>query len=77
MQNKPAAQACSPTPDEIRAARAAAGLTQVAAAELVHSTERAWQTWEGGERKMSAAVFELFGIKTAKHRRAERKKSTA
>ena len=35
--------AANPTPDEIKAARGALGLSQRAAAELIHGTERAWQ----------------------------------
>jgi hypothetical protein len=35
-----------PSPAEIRAAREAAGLTQTAAAELVHAELRTWQHWE-------------------------------
>lgn len=55
-----------PTPDEIRAARAAAGLTQPQAAALVHGTVRAWQEWEGDRRKMHPGLWELFRIKTAR-----------
>lgn len=53
----------SPKPEAIKAARAAAGLTQLAAAELVYSTARAWQSWEYGEKRMHPAVFELFDLK--------------
>ncbi|MEA3036816.1 MAG: hypothetical protein QOH04_2593 [Sphingomonadales bacterium] len=53
----------NPSPTEIRAARAAAGLTQTAAAELVHATLRNWQQWEGAERKMHPGLWELFRIK--------------
>jgi DNA-binding transcriptional regulator YiaG len=52
-----------PTPAEVRAAREAAGLTQTAAATLVHVDLRSWQRWESGERTMSPAHWELFGIK--------------
>lgn len=54
----------SPTPDDVRAARAAAGLTQTAAAALVRSSMRAWQSWEGGQREMHPGLWELFQIKT-------------
>ena len=57
------AEFADPTPDEIRAAREAAGLTQTAAAELVHSTMRAWQWWESGDRAMHPAMWELFRLK--------------
>jgi transcriptional regulator with XRE-family HTH domain len=53
-------------PAEIRAAREAAGLTQTAAGELLHTTCRAWQQWEAGDRRMHPAMWELFCIKTAK-----------
>ena len=60
----------NPSPAEIRAAREAAGLTQTEAAELVHSTLRAWQNWEVEEnsaeqRRMHTATWELFRVKVA------------
>lgn len=54
----------NPTPEQVRAARAAAGLTQTAAAAVVHSTLSGWQRWEQGERKMHPGLWELFQIKT-------------
>jgi DNA-binding transcriptional regulator YiaG len=62
----------SPTPTKIKSSREAAGLTQAQAAALVHSTQRSWQKWESGERRMLAAVWELFEIKTTRSRRAPR-----
>ena len=56
-----------PTTSEIRAAREAAGLTQAAAAALVHAGPRTWSHWETGDRRMPAATWELFMIKT-RHR---------
>ena len=53
----------SPTPDAIRAARAAAGLTQTQAAALIYCTLRGWQDWEAGKRAMHPAFFELFLLK--------------
>ncbi len=55
-----------PTPDEIKAARAAIdGLTQQAAAELVHRANSSrWREWEGGKYGIDLAVWELFLIKT-------------
>ena len=50
----------NPTPEAIREARAAAGLTQHQAAELIHGTERAWQEWEAGNRRMHPGLWELF-----------------
>lgn len=53
-----------PSPTEIREARVKAGLTQSQSAALVGVQPRAWRYWEGGGRKMTAAVWELFLIKT-------------
>ena len=50
----------SPTPEQIRAARLAAHLTQTAAGELLHTTCRTWQQWEAGDRAMHPAFWELF-----------------
>jgi DNA-binding transcriptional regulator YiaG len=55
--------AANPKPEEIKAARVHAGLTQTEAASLVHSTCRVWQQWEAGDRRMHPAFFELFQIK--------------
>lgn len=49
-----------PDPADIRAAREAAGLSQTAAADLVHSKLRTWQQWEAGDRKMHPGLWELF-----------------
>lgn len=61
--------ASSPTPAEVRAERAAAGLTQVEAAALVHATLKTWQGWEAGTapsaRAMHPGLWELFRIKLA------------
>ena len=59
----------NPTPDEIRAAREAAVLTQTDAGLLVHTPLRTWQQWEAAEgteahRRMHPAIFELFLLKT-------------
>ena len=53
----------APSPDAIRAARAAAGHTQTEAAELVHSTLRRWQEWEAGDHRMHPGLWELYRIK--------------
>lgn len=55
----------NPKPADVRAAREAAGLTQTAAAEVIHTQVRVWQQWESGERRMHPAFFELFQLKTA------------
>lgn len=57
----------NPTPQHIRAARIAAGLTQKEAANLVQHSQRAWENWESASnsgRSMHPAIFELFLIKT-------------
>lgn len=54
----------SPHPLEIKIARLSAKLTQTQAAALLCRTLRNWQQWEGGERNMSEALWELFQIKT-------------
>lgn len=59
----PDARPASPAPTDIRAARAAAGLTQTQAAVLIHSTLRAWQEWEAGNRQMHPGLWELFLLK--------------
>jgi DNA-binding transcriptional regulator YiaG len=54
----------SVSPNEIIAARKAAGLTQTAAAKSIYCALVTWQQWEAGTRKMHPAFFELFLIKT-------------
>jgi len=44
---------------EIREARIKSGLTQKAAAELVHATLRTWQDWEYGKNPINKAAWEL------------------
>lgn len=53
----------NPSPEEVRAARKSAALSQTSAAALIHCTLRAWQQWEYGERKMHPAFWELFNHK--------------
>lgn len=52
----------SPTKEEVRAAREAAGLSQAAAAERVHARLRTWQDWEYGHNRMPVAAMHLFCI---------------
>jgi DNA (cytosine-5)-methyltransferase 1 len=59
----------NPSPDEIRAAREKAGLTQEAAGALVHASRRTWMNWEFSvdapeNRAMHPGLFELFLLKT-------------
>jgi DNA-binding transcriptional regulator YiaG len=70
MQRERTGRPTPPTPEEIRAARAAAGLTQTAAAALIGKPLRTWQGWETAEgiaahRKMDAALWELWKLKLA------------
>lgn len=65
--------AANPTPDEIRAAREALGLTQTEAARVVYASLKAWQNWEAPKgspehRPMHPAFWELFQIKTESRR---------
>jgi DNA-binding transcriptional regulator YiaG len=56
----------NPTPQEVKATREAAGLTQTEAAARIHCTLRGWQGWEQTEgdnhRRMHPAFFHLFCI---------------
>lgn len=54
----------NPRPEQIAAARERAELTQSQAAAVVRGTLRAWQDWEGGQRRMHPGLWELFRIKT-------------
>ena len=54
----------APTPQQIKAAREAAGLTQTAAAKTASSALRTWQQWEAGDRQMHPGLWELFLLKT-------------
>jgi DNA-binding transcriptional regulator YiaG len=47
-------------PALILTARIAARLTQAEAAAVIGYSERAWQEWEGGRRKMRAHLLDLF-----------------
>ncbi len=50
--------------EEVKSARAAAGLTQAAAAALVYTSISNWQNWEQGRYLMIPAIYELFLLKT-------------
>lgn len=58
-----------PTKEEIKKARADAGLTQTEAGKLVHVTKRGWQDWEYEVHPMNEAAWELFLLKTKKNRK--------
>ena len=51
------------TPDEIRALREAAGLSQAQAAALVCRPQPRWAEWESGVRNIQQDAWELFLIK--------------
>jgi len=59
----PRGPAANPLPEQVRAAREGAGLTQTAAAALIFSTLRTWQDWEAGKARMHPGLWELFRIK--------------
>lgn len=61
----PKGPSSNPAPEQVKAAREAAGLSQTAAGALVHTTCRTWQQWEAGDRRMHPAFWELFRIKSA------------
>lgn len=54
----------NPTPDQIRAVRLAAGLSQPEAGELILASKRSWENWEQGRVKMHPGLFDYFLIKT-------------
>lgn len=64
-----------PSPDEVRAAREAAGLTADAAGALVSSAKqprRTWEKWEkpvgtDNHREIPLAAWELFLLVTDQH----------
>lgn len=62
----PTPPGANPRPDEIAEARARLSMTHAQAAELIYASERAWQEWEGGRRRMHPALWELWKIKVAR-----------
>jgi len=68
-------RAANPCPDQVRALRervqAALGLditrAQDQCAEALHTSRRAWQQWERGDRRMHPAFWELVRIKVGRH----------
>lgn len=55
------------TPEEIVAARKAAGHTQAKAAEVALVSLNTWTQYESGRRLPSAAVKEIYLLKTGQH----------
>ena len=62
----------NPAPEEIKAARTAAGHTQTEAADLIGYTVRAWQMWEAGQRLMRRSTFDLYLSRAGKSRRKQK-----
>jgi len=57
-----------PSPDQIRASREAAGLTQEAASRLAGlSCQPRWAEYEAGRKVPSAALWELWLLRVDQH----------
>jgi transcriptional regulator with XRE-family HTH domain len=54
----------TPTREQIRENRIAAGLTQAQAAAKVFTTPNVWSQWERGLRRMHPAFWALFILTT-------------
>lgn len=52
-----------PTPEEIKRARLHIGDTMEEAAARIHREKGSWSRYEGGEREMDQAAWELYLIK--------------
>lgn len=71
-----------PTAEQVKEARMLLGLTHEEAGKIVHAPWRSWQNWETpkvedkktNHRKMPAASWELFLIKTGLKRFSNLKK---
>ena len=64
----------NPTPDEIVQARTDAGLSTEQAASKIWSTQRAWQFYESGDRRMHPAIWWCF-LQRTKHLRQSNAKA--
>lgn len=62
----PKGPSANPLPEQVRAARDACGLSQAAAAALIHCPLRWWREWEVGNRKMHPAFLSCSASK-ARH----------
>ena len=58
-----------PSPEEIIAARKAAGDIQKTAAEKVYVSKRQWQNYEWGIHDMPVGLWELYCLKTDQRQR--------
>ena len=63
-------QSAAPTPEQIKAARKAAGLTQAEAGRVIGYTMRGWQNWEHGGAEMKQALYDLFLMRTKSARKS-------
>ncbi len=57
------ANLASPSAAEIAAMRASCGLTQAQIANLLHTSVRAYQQWEHGDRDMHPAFWDCLRLK--------------
>lgn len=53
----------APTPDEVKAARIAAGLNQTEAAEVVYVRQASWSRWEAGIDSMPLSLWVFFQLR--------------
>lgn len=51
------------TPNQIRGARKASGMTQVEAAASIKVGVRAWQEWEANNRQMPPGLWDWFRVR--------------
>lgn len=56
------AQGANPKPAEIAQLRDEMELTQAEAGEILYASERTWQDWERGERRMHPAMWEYLNL---------------
>ena len=66
-RSRAAGPASNPRPEQVRAAREAAGHSQTEAAALIYSTRDGWAKWEGGERRMHPGLWALYLLRTGQH----------
>lgn len=59
----------SPTPEQVRALRASAGLTQRRVADILDCSARAVRAWELGERNMPSSLYRLLSMHISESKR--------
>jgi putative transcriptional regulator len=67
--NRGKSPGANPTPAQVLAAREAAGHSQLDAAELIFGSERGWQEYEAGRRRMHPAIWTWYLVATGQHPR--------